>query len=43
MFRVGLSVRIRITVRLFIKPIPVSRCNLARKGILFGVQQWRGV
>ena len=35
--RVGVRVRVRDRVRLVIKPIPLSRYRLARKGILFGV------
>ena len=34
--RVGVRVRVRDSVRLLIKPIPLSRYPLARKGILFG-------
>ena len=34
--RVGVRVRVRDRVRLLIKPIPLSRYPLARKGILFG-------
>ena len=34
--RVGVSVMVRDRVRLVIKPIPLSRYPLARKGILFG-------
>ena len=34
--RVGVRVRVRDMVRLVIKPIPLSRYPLARKGILFG-------
>ena len=34
--RVGVRVRVRIRGRVVIKPIPLSRSPLARKGILFG-------
>ena len=34
--RVVVRVRVRISVRFVIKPIPLSRYPLARKGILFG-------
>ena len=34
--RVGVRVRVRNRVRLVIKPLPLSRYPLARKGILFG-------
>ena len=34
--RVRVRVRLRFRVRLVIKPIPLSRYPLARKGILFG-------
>ena len=34
--RVGVRVRVLIRVRVIIKPIPLSRYPLARKGILFG-------
>ena len=34
--RVGVRVRVCDRVRLVIKPIPLSRYPLARKGILFG-------
>ena len=34
--RVGVRVRVRFRVRVVIKPIPLSRYPLARKGILFG-------
>ena len=33
---VGVRVRVRFRVRAVIKPIPLSRYPLARKGILFG-------
>ena len=35
-FRVGVRVRVCDRVRLLIKPIPLCRYPLARKGILFG-------
>ena len=34
--RVGVRVSVRVRVRVVIKPIPLSRYPLARKGILFG-------
>ena len=34
--RVGVRVRVRSRVRVVIKPIPLARYPLARKGILFG-------
>ena len=34
--RVGVRVRVRFRERVVIKPIPLSRYPLARKGILFG-------
>ena len=34
--RVGVRFRVRDRVRLVIKPIPLSRYPVARKGILFG-------
>ena len=34
--KVAIRVRLRFRVRLVIKPIPLSRYPLARKGILFG-------
>ena len=34
--RVRVRVRVGVRVRLVIKPIPLSRYPLARKGILFG-------
>ena len=34
--RVGFTVSVRVRVRVVIKPIPLSRYPLARKGILFG-------
>ena len=34
--RVGVRVMVRFRVRVVIKPIPLSRYPLARKGILFG-------
>ena len=34
--RVGVRVRVRVRFRVVMKPIPLSRYPLARKGILFG-------
>ena len=34
--RVGVRVRVRFRLRVVIKPIPLCRYPLARKGILFG-------
>ena len=38
--KVGVRVRLRFRVRLVIKPIPLCRYSLARKGILFGGCRW---